>query len=1097
MTEKAVFEIEFDKDQFVKSINDAIKSTDKLDESLKEVSNQAKGVSFSKPIAEINKLETAIKESQAGIKSGGKVLIDQMNQSAKAITDNEKAYRSMLTELKKQLKSVTDQDEFKKLRESISKTENALSELTGETHKTETANKSARARMREMKQEMIALEDAGLDDSKMFQRLTIDSAKLADQLGDQAETIRVLSSDTYRLDAGVDTIKQLANVWSVAEGSLALFGVESEDVQKSIQKMIAIQTVANGIQELATFLTGQSAGMIALKSGYNRTLAITEGLVATATGASTAATQAFSKALVATGIGAFVVGLGLLVAYWDDVSDAISGATDTSRTYEESQKDVTQSVKEFNLDLIKVKSALKAAKDGTISQKDALKTFNETSGESIGYASSLAEAEMLLAKNAPLYIESLKLKTQAQIFYTKAAEESAKVVSGAAKETTFLQDAQAIALGTLFGAGQGAVQNAKSQLKNIEETNAKAKVYNAQGDKLTKDALEIDRKFAKGSAKPSDKRENKKAIENIYKEMKAGFESDLKAINTAELTGMDKINAQAEKNYKDRIEKINKALKEGKLTKLQAGSLRSQVGLIEEAEIQKETKKFIEERDKALLESAKESKAVQDELTKLEIDNLQESYSKQIETIKFEESLRLKAVEEARVGSNDKINQLYKQGYIKSEAEMLTLIKDNDAKYEQIVIQNRLQTNKLLQEANVKRLEDLQQSLQSGLDLVESKIDYELSLEIAGQAKLLNEGKISRERYDSEVGFLEKKYQKKKEEERVKELEAEIKNIDDQIAVAIDGEKKKALEIEKLKKQTEKTNLENQPKDQLSFFEKLFIGKDGNLTKAKETAKATIDLAKQVFETTTGLLKEQARMETEAYDKAIKIQQDRVTEAQKIADAGNSEYLQAETDRLNELEAKREASARRELEIAQAIQAAQILVAVAGAAAQIAKPGATAADVIAGIAVVVGAIGSGISLVRQSQSSPPKFYDGTEYLERGNNPKGRDTIPVMAHEGERIVPSYINEKLKGIKNSDLPKLVEGNLFDYNFVNVKDSAMPKSDTSVMEKRLSNLEALQAENNEYLKKLSINVTMDSEGFATSISTMMDNKRKTNNA
>ena len=243
------------------------------------------------------------------------------------------------------------------------------------------------------------------------------------------------------------------------------------------------------------------------------------------------------------------------------------------------------------------------------------------------------------------------------------------------------------------------------------------------------------------------------------------------------------------------------------------------------------------------------------------------------------------------------------------------------------------------------------------------------------------------------------------------------------------------------------------------------------------------------------MIKENARLEQEAYDKAIKIQEDRVSEAQKIAEAGNSEYLQAEEDRLNDLEAKREASARKQLAIDQAIQASQILLAVAGAAAQIAKGGT--ADVIAGITTVIAAIGSGVSLVRQAQSARPAFYDGTDYLDRGNNPVGRDTIPIMAHEGERIVPSYINKQLKGIKNSDLPKLIEGNLFDYNFVNVKDGAMPKADNSGLEKRLSNLEILQAENNEYLKKLSISVTMDSEGFATSISTMLDNKKKTNNA
>lgn len=1088
MTEKAIFEIEFNQDQFVKSINEAINSTDKLDESLKGVTNEAKSVSFSKPIAEINKLETAIKESQAGIKAGGKVLVDQMNQSAKAITDNEKAYRSFLTDLKKQLKSVTDKDEFNKLRESISKTENALSKLTGETKKSEGAQKSARARMRETKQALIEMEDAGLDNTAMFRKMTIESAKLTDQMGDQAETIRVLSSDTYKLDAGVDTIKQLANVWSIAEGSLALFGVENEDVQKSIQKMIAIQTVANGIQELSTFLTGQSAGMIALKSGYNRTLAATELLVANATGASTAATQAFSKALVATGIGAFIVGLGLLVAYWDDVSDAISGATETSRTYGESQKGVTESVKDFNLDLIKVKNSMKAAKEGTMSKKEALNEYNETLGKTIGYAGSLEQAESLMASNTAIVIKSLKLKTQAQVFYAKSAETSAKVVSGEAMDTSFWQEAKAILMtaGTIGGA---ALKRAQYQSENIKKVQDESKKFSKEGDKLSRQALENDKKLKAGLAEPPKDTTDKK-IENIYKEMKAGFESELKAINIAELAGMDKINAQAEKNYSDRIEKVNKALSEGKLTKLQAKDLRSRVGLIQKAELEKETKKFVEERDKALLEFSKENSAIKDELEKLQIENLQEGYAKQIETIKYEESMRLKAIQEARYQAEEKIKSLNKLGFITSE-EANKLIIENESRYNQISIENRIATNKKLQEANLQRLRDLQTSLQNSLDAVNSKIGYELALEVAGQTKLLNEGKISKEKYDAKITSLNKQFQERRDKAREEELVAEIKNLDDQIAATIDAEEKKKLITEKYQKSAELVAVQNKEKLGLTFFESLF----GDDQAAKDKAKSVIDLTKQVFDTTANLMREQARMETEAYDRAIKLQQDRVTEAQKIAEAGNAEYLQAEKDRLNELESKREQSARRQLEIDQAIQASQILVAVAGAAAQIAKGGP--ANVIAGITTVVGAIGAGISLVRQSQAAAPKFYDGTDYLERGNNPAGRDTIPVMAHEGERIVPSYINEKLKGIKNSDLPKLVDGNLFDYNFVNVKNNAMPKSDTSVMEKRLSNLEVLQAENNEYLKKLSINVTMDSEGFATSISTMMDNKRKINNA
>lgn len=40
---------------------------------------------------------------------------------------------------------------------------------------------------------------------------------------------------------------------------------------------------------------------------------------------------------------------------------------------------------------------------------------------------------------------------------------------------------------------------------------------------------------------------------------------------------------------------------------------------------------------------------------------------------------------------------------------------------------------------------------------------------------------------------------------------------------------------------------------------------------------------------------------------------------------------------------------------------------------------------------------------------PPSFFKGTEYVKRGSNKKGRDTIPAMLHEGERVIPSSINK----------------------------------------------------------------------------------------
>lgn len=53
-------------------------------------------------------------------------------------------------------------------------------------------------------------------------------------------------------------------------------------------------------------------------------------------------------------------------------------------------------------------------------------------------------------------------------------------------------------------------------------------------------------------------------------------------------------------------------------------------------------------------------------------------------------------------------------------------------------------------------------------------------------------------------------------------------------------------------------------------------------------------------------------------------------------------------------------------------------------------------------------------VARIKSQATPSFYRGTEYLKLGNNPKGRDTIPVMAHEGEAIIRSGENRKAPGL-----------------------------------------------------------------------------------
>lgn len=107
--------------------------------------------------------------------------------------------------------------------------------------------------------------------------------------------------------------------------------------------------------------------------------------------------------------------------------------------------------------------------------------------------------------------------------------------------------------------------------------------------------------------------------------------------------------------------------------------------------------------------------------------------------------------------------------------------------------------------------------------------------------------------------------------------------------------------------------------------------------------------------------------------------------------------------------------------------------AIASGIAAIAKGSATGdiASIISGIASITAGIGNAIGgLIQQVNSlnvpPPPQFFEGTDYLQLNGNPKGKDTIPVMAHEGEAIIPTDKNLKEPGLAKA----WINGNLDKY-------------------------------------------------------------------
>jgi len=302
-------------------------------------------------------------------------------------------------------------------------------------------------------------------------------------------------------------------------GSIELLKTFSSFTLKDLQFQLGEAT--DDIAEIGENLVGLNqaqevnAAITEAQAAATGELAAAENIATTATEAQTVATEAqtvatqsaevatigLGTALKAIGIGLLIAGLAALIAYWDDIVDAINGATDVTKAFDEAQKDVTKNLTDFNLNLLQVRASFEGARKGTISKKDALKEYNEKLGKSVGFAGSLSQAEELLAANTKTVVESIKLRTQANVFYAKSAEAAAMAVTGEGLEPDVWQT-----IGDYIQSGGQALffynRQTESYIENLQKTNKNINLFAAEGDKLIQKAIENDLKLKKGLAEP-------------------------------------------------------------------------------------------------------------------------------------------------------------------------------------------------------------------------------------------------------------------------------------------------------------------------------------------------------------------------------------------------------------------------------------------------------------------------------------------------------------------------------------------------------------------------------------------------------------------
>ena len=175
---------------------------------------------------------------------------------------------------------------------------------------------SAKKRLRDLQRALVDLAVAGQENSEEFRKLEAEAGQLSDTIGDVGQRVKNLGSDTKNIEAFTQAVQGVAAGFQIAQGAAALFGEENEDIQKALLQVNATMAIANGIQQVTVLLQKESAiSMTANRIAtalYDKTL---KGTIVSL--------RLFRTALISTGIGAAIVGVGLLVENWEKLTKVV------------------------------------------------------------------------------------------------------------------------------------------------------------------------------------------------------------------------------------------------------------------------------------------------------------------------------------------------------------------------------------------------------------------------------------------------------------------------------------------------------------------------------------------------------------------------------------------------------------------------------------------------------------------------------------------------------------------------------------------------------------------------------------------------------
>ena len=194
---------------------------------------------------------------------------------------------------------------------------------------------SLRSQLREAQADVAKLSDKFGVTSVEAANAARKAAELKDRIGDAKALTDAFNPDA-KFKALSSSLAGVAGGFAAAQGGMALFGVQSENVQATLLKVQSAMALSQGIQAVGesvdsfkqlSAVVQSSTTFQKLNSAVTATAAVIQRVFSGAVNTTAASFNALKAAIVSTGIGALVVGIGYLISKMNEGADAAKELT--------------------------------------------------------------------------------------------------------------------------------------------------------------------------------------------------------------------------------------------------------------------------------------------------------------------------------------------------------------------------------------------------------------------------------------------------------------------------------------------------------------------------------------------------------------------------------------------------------------------------------------------------------------------------------------------------------------------------------------------------------------------------------------------------